>query len=329
MSHFTVLLKIPSSKQSKPLNETIEEMLAPYQENNMGDCPKEYLEFDDMTDDIARTDANEIITADSYMGKEHPESIGKTLLEHYGSYDDYVTGYHGYQKDETTGKYGYWDNPNKKWDWYQVGGRWSGFLPIKLGHEGTTSWAYESEPTKPGTADVAFLRDIDFEQMQAVADERIQQFWENYNKWLPFKYMPRDQIPNDMLHLEYSLHNILMNLGLRKCIKARCPIVDQSGQPIMEEDPFTKQMVQAWSQPEFEDIPFTLEELKTKYRWDFEWSTFAVLDEKGWHGKGEMGWWGCSSDTTKDKEKWSKSFFNRFLKNESPDTLLVVVDAHI
>lgn len=28
--------------------------------------------------------------------------------------------------DEATGKRGYWENPNAKWDWYEVGGRWDG-----------------------------------------------------------------------------------------------------------------------------------------------------------------------------------------------------------
>lgn len=38
MSHFTVAVFSNGTK-------TVEELLAPYQENNMGDCPKEYLEF--------------------------------------------------------------------------------------------------------------------------------------------------------------------------------------------------------------------------------------------------------------------------------------------
>ena len=37
MSHFTVLV----------IGDNVEEQLAPYQENNMGDCPEEYMEFND------------------------------------------------------------------------------------------------------------------------------------------------------------------------------------------------------------------------------------------------------------------------------------------
>jgi len=35
MSHFTVLV----------IGKDVEEKLAPFQENNMDDCPKEYLKF--------------------------------------------------------------------------------------------------------------------------------------------------------------------------------------------------------------------------------------------------------------------------------------------
>lgn len=40
MSHFTVGVFIDPKRGKK-----LKELLAPYQENNMGDCPKEYLEF--------------------------------------------------------------------------------------------------------------------------------------------------------------------------------------------------------------------------------------------------------------------------------------------
>lgn len=35
------------------------------------------------------------------------------------------------ERDEKTGKYGYWENPHTKWDWYQIGGRWNGFFRLK------------------------------------------------------------------------------------------------------------------------------------------------------------------------------------------------------
>ena len=52
----------------------------------------------------------------------------------YPSFDDFMVEYGEYtSRDEETGKYGYWENPNAKWDWYSIGGRWSGSLLLKSG----------------------------------------------------------------------------------------------------------------------------------------------------------------------------------------------------
>lgn len=48
MSHFTVLV-------FSKTQDDVSKLLAPFQENNMGDCPKEYLAFND-TEDSSRSD---------------------------------------------------------------------------------------------------------------------------------------------------------------------------------------------------------------------------------------------------------------------------------
>lgn len=35
--------------------------------------------------------------------------------------------------DDATGKRGYWQNPDAKWDWLAVGGRWHGLLKLRDG----------------------------------------------------------------------------------------------------------------------------------------------------------------------------------------------------
>lgn len=48
------------------------------------------------------------------------------------------------------GYYGYWHNPNAKWDWYSIGGRWNGYLLLKNGKR----------------ANYAMKKDINFKQMK-------------------------------------------------------------------------------------------------------------------------------------------------------------------
>lgn len=157
MSHFAVLV----------VGDDIEKQLAPFQENNMGDCPKEYLAFHDKTEELKEdfeTDTTLGVRGPrggTYSGYDkrfknprwsmtytrgepnEPEYVypeGYTVVEEmpvkelYGTLDEYATKYHGYKKDPDTGLYGYWENPNAKWDWFVVGGRYAGRLVMKDGH---------------------------------------------------------------------------------------------------------------------------------------------------------------------------------------------------
>ena len=54
--------------------------------------------------------------------------------------------------------------------------------------------------------------------------------------------------------------------------------------------------------------------------------TFAVITQDGvWHEMGTMGWWACSSETDEEtdeeRDKWIKSYWDRFIKGLSEDTL--------
>lgn len=175
MSHFiaAVITKEP---------DNYEKELAPFQENNMGDCPKEYLEFEDKTEEFTKEwqegstervrlpDGSCISVYDDrlkhYITKEEYEALGKgvrkgrtgfgttdrcyfydvsqvngTLVsvpykEIYKTLDDYVENEWGEDEwDEEMKSYGYWTNPNAKWDSYglcKAGtfGRWQN-SPIK------------------------------------------------------------------------------------------------------------------------------------------------------------------------------------------------------
>lgn len=114
MSHFTVgvILKVDGNESEEMLEQKLLDALLPYQENNMGDVEKEYLEFVSVHDEYE----------DYYKEYENFSNI-------YRTFDDYMESC-GFEKDEETNEYGYWENPNAKWDWYQIGGRWSQ-LPLK------------------------------------------------------------------------------------------------------------------------------------------------------------------------------------------------------
>lgn len=53
------------------------------------------------------------------------------LSQFYRDVDHYAKDYHGYERSEDGTKLGHWTNPNRKWDWWVVGGRWRGMLMVR------------------------------------------------------------------------------------------------------------------------------------------------------------------------------------------------------
>lgn len=97
MSHFCVFVfQNPNSCL------TVDDLLAPYCEQD-----EAYFEFQ--------------------PAPETMEELVKTYDEvrekyDYKSFDDYMENYHGYTKED--GIWGFTNNPNARWDWWQEGGRW-------------------------------------------------------------------------------------------------------------------------------------------------------------------------------------------------------------
>lgn len=122
-----------------------EEQLAPFQENNMGDCPKEYLDTYHYELDVdGQYDWLEF--ENDEQAKEHCKKIGVEFDPAKGS----------------------WSNSNAKWDWYQVGGRWYGYFIKKqggVGEKGEKSWMDLRENMDDNRVDIVRKGDIDIDEM--------------------------------------------------------------------------------------------------------------------------------------------------------------------
>lgn len=86
------------------------------------------------------------------------------LKDKYPVYEDYLKHWHGVDPEEQ----GYHHNPNAKWDWYQLGGRWTGLFRLKPKTKGSLGnpSLVSSRRAEFGTADQAYKRDIDFDAMR-------------------------------------------------------------------------------------------------------------------------------------------------------------------
>lgn len=101
-----------------PTEEDLEDLLAPFQENNMGTVREEYLEFCPIDEEEVNEYKEEYET--KTIEKDGQERPIKELM----SFREYMTEHVQYAYDEASQQYGYYSNPNSHWDWYQVGGRW-------------------------------------------------------------------------------------------------------------------------------------------------------------------------------------------------------------
>jgi hypothetical protein len=333
MSHFTVAV----ITNGQPSYADIEKALAPYQENNMGDCPKEFLafrslsaeykdEYENGTTERVRLadgtlvypwsdclytevtkDAYEKAKADGkltrYTGfkeekwfvKKDLEKIGAVLVEIpwkevYSTLEEYLEDYHDAKKDEETHDYGYWENPNAKWDWWQIGGRWCGKLMVaadcnNCGY-GELSWGcgnenpYTVEAGDYKKVDSARIKDLVFLEERKAYD-KAKRFWE--------------------MHIE-----------------GRLPETDEEA----EELKF------AFYKPEYYEKTYGTKETYAECESTFH--TYAVIDKNGcWHSKGEMGWFGVSLSDENQEVNFIRKYKETVFNNAEDDDYITIVDCHI
>ena len=115
---------------------------------------------------------------------EPPKEL--TMKEKFGDYKTYLKEYHGFKEGAAIG---YWYNPDAKWDWYSVGGRYSGKLVNKAGEIG----------------DSFLKKDLDFDKMKERRRELSIGWWEEAHS-KDYDYGFRDMvygISNGMTLEEY------------------------------------------------------------------------------------------------------------------------------
>ena len=127
--------------------ENYEEQLAPFQENNMGDCPKEFL--------------------DTYTYTVYTYVNGENCFECLDfNNEEEAREYCKNKGIEFNADDGYWNNSKAKWDWYQVGGRWYGYFVKKAdgyGKKGSKSWMDTREDINDNRVDIVRKGDIDID----------------------------------------------------------------------------------------------------------------------------------------------------------------------
>lgn len=280
MSHYTVA--VITDKLNK-----IGEMLAPYSEN---------MEVEPYVDETKEAIINSAKERKERVlqRKEKGEELDKYDIEYLNANTDEELYKLQIYEDESYDKNGnhlttY--NPNSKWDWYEIGGRWNKILLVKEEvkdiEEGTPSWGNLDSINKKAPEGFkwvtgAKIKDIEF--------EKAIEFNNTYNKSIRF----------------WELYV-------------------EGQEPQNEEE---KEMIK-W---EIYKKEYYIERYETKENYakiNSTFTTWALLDEKGWHEKGKMGWFAMANDTKDSELLFIEKFTETIQKPENQDKYLVIVDCHI
>lgn len=305
MSRFTVLV----------VGDNVEHQLAPFHEFECTGVNDEYVQDVDVTQEIQeRIDEGESLEdALGYHGLDGNIVDDESKVEKVGDDCEHKYGY-AIVKDGKLVKAINRTNPNRKWDWWVMGGCWSGMLKLKPGTHGMhgqRSWTNRDEPVGAEYCDSARKGDIDFEGMRNAAATEAAKRWDEARAVIGDRtWLTRPEVQK----------TITEDQGDKKVWDLRREFY--------------------WAQEALSDLrkkfdhPFAnLDEYLTpretyinRHR-NAAIATFAVLKDGVWYEKGSMGWWGMVADE-QDQDVWNEQFAK--LIDELPDdTLLSVIDCHI
>lgn len=242
------------------------------------------------------------------------EPVPVPFTDVYPSFEDFMKGWHGHDsRDEKMNRYGYWRNPNAKWDWYSVGGRWKGFFKLKPNATGEMgrSGAFDNEATFD--ADSTLKGNIDFEGMVAhvrkEATETADKVYEGC-KHLPFPKKWDEVLtmfPEKIDEARSFYHAQPAIAGLSEAL---------GGGHIWNPDGFLPG--EDWES----NRTLYIERAATS-----SYLPYAILYNGSWMGRGEMGWFGCSHDEM-DENQWNQNA-KEFIDNLPASTKLTLLDCHI
>lgn len=349
MSHYTCLV----------IGEDVDGQLAPYDENEPVEPYKSYWDSDEITrwegilresttrkrDPETKEEHEEECPPEQVLtqGEYSLEDMRRVYMARYHSYEEpdreFVEGLEGFEVDESElderlhiddGGIYEWStyNPKSKWDWYQIGGRWTGYFKLKkhalagatLGESGT----FDNEPEHD--ADQARKGDVDIEWMRDDAGRRAAERWDRVNAVI-------GDLPAVLGWEDHYVGRLKLTDAGEDSITIEQARSEYHAQPAVvalkewNESLPDEEKVLGWFGPDVESFQIPRDEYIAEAR-DDAICPYAYLMGGEWHAPGKMGWFGSSTDTRKERRQFAREF-NEFLDSLPDDTLLTLCDLHI
>lgn len=200
-------------------------------------------------------------------------------------------------------------NPNSKWDWWVVGGRWTGYLKAKPGVQGELgkTGAF-NEPAEPGYYDSLLVGEIDFEGMAADAADKAGEQYDAFYRALGTHALPprweefRQKFGDDLTQAReaYWALPAMQRLQEARVLPIMRDAADVYG---CTREEFCRRAARKSVVP------------------------YAVVKDGQWYAKGEMWWWAISTNEVSEEE-WNDKVYE-LLTSLPSDTRITVIDCHI
>lgn len=305
MSHFAVMV----------IGQNVEEQLAPFHEFECTGFDNQYVRDEDVTDElVSKMTGDDAMSLEDALGwygleektVESEEDVDKTDTHKYG---------YAVVKDGQLIKAVNRTNPNKKWDWWVIGGRWSGALKLKQNYRPTENLHVTTEvgPVNDDGdlyCDQAMKSNIDLEGMRSESGIAAAIEWDKADAALRV----------DGTRLTWDSWETVRDVIHAGDINA--------AREAYHSQPAVEALHKVFNHP-FYSVDKLMVDRDSFIQKARDQSTvfYALLKDGDWMAKGEMGWFGISDDK-ESQEDWNRKV-NELIDSLSDDTLITIVDCHI
>jgi hypothetical protein len=287
MSHFLTLV----------FGNNVEDQMAPYQEFESSDGNSIYVKDTDVTQEVLnhlktfKDSKNSLDRALEYVGLHKSACISPSQTPDTNG--KHMFGY-AVVENNVLHKAVRRTNPDAKWDWYEVGGRWDGFLTLK-------GSGFGSNQAKKCEIDVSTM--IEKKVNKAVS------YYNLYSAVFEGKTIP---CLDDIQEKDpYVARKLLLQDPLIDALQRRADEINDFLDVTKAKSIFCNG---------------NLEEVINRASHK-ALVPFAFVSNGKWNDRGRMGWFGVVSGE-KPSEEWHEQFMSQF--NQLPDQeLITVVDCHI
>jgi len=211
-------------------------------------------------------------------------------------------------------------NPNSKWDWYQVGGRWTGYFKVKRGADWSklingTPGLMTAANSDVSRCDAGVKAGLDLDAMRDEKGAEASAAYDRYHALVagcpeakPWKYF-RSCVDVDPA---YTTDQARDDYAKQRRVRL---VMNTEFDAIFGPDP-----IEVYAKPR----ELIVERARARAV-----PGYAVLTHDGeWMAPGKMGWFGMSSDDDDSYEKYLEAA-NAYLNALPDDVWLVQVDCHI